>query len=70
MGTDRSSGEMILLEIWASIRLRIPRDERGQDLVEYAMLIGFIALIVVGVVMLLGNGLSLLLGEIASEVGP
>ncbi len=67
---ERSSGDMILLEIWASIRPHIPRDARGQDLVEYAMLIGFIALIVVGVVMLLGNGLSLLLGGIASEVGP
>ncbi len=59
-----------MTEIWASIRPHIPREERGQDLVEYAMLIGFIALIVVGVVMLLGNGLSLLLGGIASEVGP
>ena len=67
---ERSSGDMILLEIWASIRPYIPRDERGQDLAEYAMLIGFIALIVVGVVMLLGNGLNLLLGGIASEVGP
>ena len=59
-----------MTEIWASIRPHISRDARGQDLVEYAMLIGFIALIVVGVVMLLGNGLSLLLGDIASEVGP
>ncbi len=59
-----------MTEIWAWIGLHTPRDERGQDLVEYAMLIGFIALIVVGVVMLLGNGLSLLLGGIASEVGP
>ena len=61
---------MILLEIWASIRPHIPRDERGQDLSEYAMLIGFIAVVVIGVVMLLGNGFSSLLGGIASEVGP
>ena len=61
---------MISLDIWASIRPYIPKDERGQDLAEYAMLIGFIALVVIGVVMLLGNGLSLLLGAIASEVGP
>ena len=47
-----------------------PRDERGQDLAEYAMLIGLIALLVVGVVTLLGSNLSVLLGDIASEVGP
>ncbi len=48
----------------------MPRDERGQDLTEYAMLIGLIALVVVGAVMLLGNNFSLLLGAIAGEVGP
>ncbi len=56
--------------IWARIRLHAPLDERGQDLAEYAMLIGFIAVVVIGVVILLGNGFSLLLGGIASEVGP
>jgi Flp pilus assembly pilin Flp len=56
--------------IWAWIGLHTPRDERGQDLAEYAMLIGFIAIVVIGVVMLFGNSLSLLLGAIASEVGP
>ncbi len=61
---------MILRGIWAWIGLHTMRDERGQDLAEYAMLIGFVALVVIGAVMLLGNGLSLLLGAIASEVGP
>ena len=70
MGADRSSGDMILREIWAWIGLHTPRKERGQDLAEYAMLIGFIALAVIGVVMLFGDGLSALLGGIASEVGP
>jgi Flp pilus assembly pilin Flp len=61
---------MIFREFWASIRPHIPRDARGQDLAEYAMLIAFIAIVVIGVVMLFGNSLSLLLGAIASEVGP
>ena len=59
-----------MTEIWTSISRHIPRYERGQDLAEYAMLIGFIAVVVIGVVMLLGNGLGMLLGAIASEVGP
>ena len=61
---------MILRDCWQSIVGHMPRDERGQDLTEYAMLIGFIAVVVVGAVMLLGNKFSLLLGAIASEVGP
>ena len=61
---------MKLSEIWQLIDIHTPRYERGQDLAEYAMLIGFIALVVIGVAMLLGNGLSLLLDAIASEVGP
>ena len=48
----------------------VPRNERGQDLVEYAMVIAFIALVVVGVAALLGEGLSQTLGAIAGEVGP
>ena len=61
---------MISREFWRWIIGHIPRDEQGQDLTEYAMLIGFIAVVVIGVVMLLGNGFSSLLGGIASEVGP
>ena len=60
----------MLSEIWRRIDIYTPQHERGQDLAEYAMLIGFIALVVIGVAMLRGNGLSLLLGAIASEVGP
>jgi Flp pilus assembly pilin Flp len=45
-------------------------DERGQDLNEYAVVIALVAIVVIGAVILLGNSFSLLLGEIASEVGP
>jgi Flp pilus assembly pilin Flp len=61
---------MKLSEIWRRIVSYTPRYERGQDLAEYAMLIAFIAIVVIGAVMLFGNSLSLLLGAIASEVGP
>ena len=61
---------MISPQFWRCVVGHMPRDERGQDLTEYAMLIGLIALVVVGAVMLLGNNFSLLLGAIAGEVGP
>ncbi len=60
----------MLRETFVRFVSHLPLDERGQDLTEYAMLIGLIALLVVGTVILLGNNLNLLLGAIASEVGP
>ena len=70
MVINRSKDEVMSRALGKWIVGHIPRDERGQDLVEYAMLIGLIALLVVGVVTLLGDNLSLLLGAIATEVGP
>ncbi len=45
------------------------RREEGQDLAEYALLIGLIALIVLAAVTLLGNNLSGVFSRIASKVG-
>ena len=42
--------------------------EEGQDLAEYALLIGLIALVAVAGVTLIGEGVSSILGEIASEI--
>jgi pilus assembly protein Flp/PilA len=46
----------------------LPKDEKGQDLAEYALLIGLIALIVVGAVTILGQGLDTVFDEIAGAV--
>ena len=43
--------------------------EEGQDLAEYALLIGLIALIVLAAVTLLGGNLSAVFNRIAVEVG-
>jgi pilus assembly protein Flp/PilA len=51
------------------IRLNFPRDEKGQDLSEYAMLIGVIALVVLFAVTELGTNLSTVFQNIATEVG-
>ena len=47
----------------------LPKDEKGQDLSEYAMLIGVIALVVLGAVTLLGTNLNTVFTNIAGEVG-
>ncbi len=45
------------------------RSEKGQDLAEYALLLGLIALIVILAVTLLGANLSSLFSSLASAVG-
>ena len=44
------------------------RSERGQDLAEYALLIGLIALIVILAVTLLGNNISTIFNAIATNI--
>lgn len=48
----------------------MPRSERGQDLAEYGMLIGLVALVVVGAVIILGTNLTTVFTAIAGQVGP
>lgn len=59
-----------LIAVLTRIAARLAQDQRGQDLSEYAMIIGLVALLVIAAVTLLGNSFSALLGAIASEVGP
>ena len=44
------------------------RSEKGQDLAEYALLIGLIALIVILAVTLLGNQISIVFSQIAYNI--
>lgn len=51
------------------LKFYLPKDEKGQDLSEYAMLIGVIALVVLFAVTELGTNLSTVFSNIATEVG-
>jgi pilus assembly protein Flp/PilA len=48
---------------------KIVKSEKGQDLAEYALLLGLLALVVIVAVTLLGGNLSTLFSELASAVG-
>ena len=57
----------------AGIRSRLTAlisDESGQDLAEYAVLIGLVALAVVSAVMLLGTTISTVFNDIGSSLEP
>ena len=55
-------------QLYLRVRNWLTREE-GQDLAEYALLIGLIALVVLLAVTLLGRNLSTLFSRLASEIG-
>jgi pilus assembly protein Flp/PilA len=57
-----------MLELFVRLMSWLRRDE-GQDLAEYAILIGLIALVVMVAVVILGTNLSGLFSNIGSAVG-
>ena len=53
------------IKCWLAVR----KSEKGQDLAEYALLIGLIALVVLAAVTILGTNLTAVFNRIATEVG-
>ena len=51
-----------------NILLSLVRDDRGQDLIEYALLAGFVSLLVVAVVTNLGVAVNGIYGGIDTQV--
>ena len=47
----------------------VRKSEKGQDLAEYALLLGLLALVVIIAVTVLGTNLNSLFSELASAVG-
>jgi pilus assembly protein Flp/PilA len=45
------------------------REENGQDLIEYALLAGFISLVAVLAITNVGSGVNVVYGNIDSQVG-
>ncbi len=48
---------------------RLVRDERGQDLIEYALLAGFISLVAIIAITVLGTGINAVFLDLATRVG-
>ena len=58
---------LTFLKAWMLTHL--PKDEKGQDAAEYALLIAFIALAIVVAVTLLGTQIAAVFTAIANTVG-
>lgn len=46
----------------------LPRDEKGQDAAEYALLIALIAIVIIAAVTLLGTNISSIFAAIAAAI--
>ena len=57
-----------MLYLYLRIKNWLESDE-GQDLAEYALLIGLIAIVAVAGVRLLGQGITNVFGQINTEIG-
>ncbi len=56
-----------LAEVGQKLR-RLGRDEEGQGLVEYGLIIALVALVVIGAVLLLGKELNNIFGTITTGI--
>ena len=50
--------------------VRVIRDNDGQDLLEYALLVALIALVCVGAIGLAGTNVNVIFGKIATALTP
>ena len=53
--------------LWLTLTSRLRREE-GQDLTEYALLIGLIVILAIGAITLMGTSISNVLSNIASTL--
>ena len=65
---DPSTHDRAERKVMSAIVLRLFRDEQGQDLIEYALLAGFISLAVVTAVTNVGTSLNTLYETVESQV--
>jgi pilus assembly protein Flp/PilA len=59
-----------IYKVMVNFIVRFVRDEEGQDLVEYAMLLAFIALVCITAVKLLGTNVNSFFNNMATQLNP
>ena len=58
---------MMMLNLYTRLQSLV-RDEEGQDLLEYALLVALIALVAVGAITLAGSNVNTIFGNIATKL--
>lgn len=58
-----------LMAWWEGVKFRL-RDEAGQGMVEYGLIIALIAVVLIGALMALSGGLSELFTKVTNTVNP
>jgi pilus assembly protein Flp/PilA len=64
-----SAGEIVEESVMKSLFNRFVREDQGQDLIEYALLAGFISLVAVVAITNVGSGVNKVYDNINTQVG-
>ena len=59
-----------LVSLVALAQDRLKRDEKGATAVEYGLMVGLIAVVIITAVTLLGDNLAVMFDDIANELTP
>ena len=59
-----------LVSLVAFAQDRLKRDEKGATAVEYGLMVGLIAVVIIAAVTLLGDNLKAMFNDIAGKVAP
>lgn len=59
-----------LARLGAAVQSRLVRDEEGATAVEYGLIVGLIAVVIIAAVILLGQNLNGLFGDINDKLAP
>ncbi|MEI9815015.1 MAG: Flp family type IVb pilin [Acidobacteriota bacterium] len=58
--------QMLKLKIWADNKVQILKDEHGQDLIEYALMAGFVAVAAGAIMPGVARSISTIFSKVAS----
>lgn len=60
----------MLMNLFTYLSTMVVKDEEGQGMVEYALLVGLIAVVVIAVLVLLGPAIAAKFQEILNAIAP
>ncbi len=58
--------QMLKLKIWADNKVQVLKDEHGQDLIEYALMAGFVAVAAGAIMPGVARSISTIFSKVAS----
>ena len=58
----------MLSTVWFYLQTRLHKDDEGQGMVEYGLILALVAIVAIGALELLGGGLGTLFGDVLAAM--